>query len=660
MRTKILFLALCSAVFADEVDIQKLEKLDKENKALFAEVKVLVDELVAKEKREIENLNLDDLSTVKELQEGLQKAYSVAEANGLHVQKLKALYELSKKVILRTEFVQKDSLQAPSVANSFSQWFDIVGTTHEAIQKEKQKAQEMRVAFYKKVTAQYIKALIQKDATKAYMEFAKYVDALRAIQSADSDQLIAQAEALVAEQKLVADLSSGIPLVGDAMDIMAVITGEDMSGEELSTFERGLNLILILTPEVLDQVIKRNPAIAEALGKLGASISQMPSKAYDKITSKAAKEAKAKSQELLKEHLAKLKGPSDEVLKWREFYNQKIIEKKKLAQIPSELKEKIAKESEEAIVEVFSRKNPLGEEMGGKISDVAKKRNETIITRPTSDDLGERLAEGAYTKGMNVKGKSANRGIASGYVPKEQKFSKLSDPEEIAKFQKKVDESLATETVIVDGVAHTITPQRVSSKQLIRKKNGIEYKGVELFETGSENSIAVFKGADGKLVNENFEEISEEVLQKYDTKNAKPFEVLTDMDGNYLAADIDLLAVGSKKQETILQNDGLMGNINSNEMGTVGEMNRALKNEEFPDRQLVHHGGENNFMNADSRLLPERDFPMTAYSPDGKVAVLKNEEELKKYFHTQKLKGYELQPNPYWGWGEYDPMIGYK
>jgi cell division protein FtsB len=52
MRTKILFLALCSAVFADEVDIQKLEKLDKENKALFAEVKVLVDELVAKEKRE--------------------------------------------------------------------------------------------------------------------------------------------------------------------------------------------------------------------------------------------------------------------------------------------------------------------------------------------------------------------------------------------------------------------------------------------------------------------------------------------------------------------------------------------------------------------------------------------------------------------------------
>ena len=660
MRTKILILALCSAVFADEVDIHKLEKLDKENKALFAEVKVLVDELVAKEKREIENLNLDDLSTVKELQEGLQKAYSVAEANGLHVQKLKALYELSKKVILRTEFVQKDSLQAPSVANSFSQWFDIVGTTHEAIQKEKQKAQEMRVAFYKKVTAQYIKALIQKDATKAYTEFAKYVDALRTIQSADSDQLIAQAEALVAEQKLVADLSSGIPLVGDAMDIMAVITGEDMSGEELSTFERGLNLVLILTPEVLDQVIKRNPAVAEALGKLGASISQMPSKAYDKITGKSAKEAKAKSQELLKEHLAKLKGPSDEVLKWREFYSQKIIEKKKLAALPNEMKEKIAKESEEAISEVFSRKNPLGEEMGGKISDVAKKRNETIITRPTSDDLGERLAEGAYTKGMNVKGKSANSGIASGYVPKEQKFSKLSDPEEIAKFQKKVDESLATETVMVDGVAHTISPQRVSSKQLIRKKNGVEYKGVELFETGSENSIAVFKGADGKLVNENFEEISGEILKKYDTKNAKPFEVLTDMDGNYLAADIDLLAVGSKKQETILQNDGLMGNINSNEMGTVGEMNRALKNEEFPDRQLVHHGGENNFMNADSRLLPERDFPMTAYSPDGKVAVIDTEEELKKYFHAQKLKGYELQPNPYWGWGEYDPMRGYE
>lgn len=661
MRINLIIFILFTSLLANKESelYKRVETLEKQNKELFVEVKVLIDELVKKEKDSLANLLLDDDSTSKDLRVGLEKAYLIAKGNGLDVERLKKLYELSKKVVLRTDFAKEDSLQAISSANSFKKWFDLIGDTHLRIQKEKQKAQEMRVAFYKKVTLQYIKALVQKDATQAYREFSKYVDALRSIQSADSEHLIAQAESLVAEQKLIADLSSGLPGVGEAMDIMMIVTGEDMSGEKLSTFERGLTLVMILTPEVLEQVIKRNPVVAEAIGKIGASISQMPAKAFDKITGKSAKAAKAKSKEALRKHLATLKGPSDEVKKWREFYSQKIVEKKKLAVLSNEVKEKIAKQSDEAIFEVFKRKNPLGSDMGDKISDVAKKRNETIITRPISDDLGDRLAEGAYTKGMNVKGKSANSGIASGYVPKKQKFSKLNDADEIKKFQKKVDESLKTETVVVDGVAHTITPQRVNAKQLVKKKNGIEYKGVELFEKGSENTVAVYKRADGKLVDENFQELSEEMLKKYDTSNAKPFEVLTDMDGNYLAADIDLLAVGSKKQETILQNDALMGNINSNEMGTVDEMNRALKVDDYPDRQLVHHGGENNFMNADSKLLPERDFPMTAYSPDGKVAVLETEAELKAYFHSQKLKGYDLQPNPYWGWGEYDPKVGY-
>jgi hypothetical protein len=657
MRISLIILLLFSVLaLADENEetYKKLEALEKQNKELFAEVKVLVDELIVEEKYSLDDMLLDDDSSVKELRIGLDKAYLIAKGYGLDITRLQKLYEISKKVILRTDFVKSNSLQSISTANSFSQWFDLIGDTHLKIQKEKQKAQEMRVSFYKKVTLQYIKALTQKDPLKAYQEFSKYVDALRTIQSADSEQLIAQAEVLVAEQKLIADLASGLPGIGDAMDIMAVVSGEDMSGEKLSNFERGLNLILILTPEVLDQLIKRKVAIAKTVGMIGAGLENLGDKTLSKISKKY------RSKKELKKYLANLNGPSDEVKKWREFYNQKLIEKEKLAALSNEAKQKIAKESEEAISEVFTRKNPLGDDMGSKISDVAKKRNETIITRPTSDDLGERLAEGAYTKGMNVKGKSANSGIASGYVPKNQSFSKLKNKEEIAKFQKKVNESLETEKIVVDGIEHVITPQRVSSKQLVKNKNGIRYEGVEIFEKGKNNSVAVYKRADGKLVDENFEELSEEMLKKFDTKNAKPFEVLTDMDGNYLAADIDLLAIGSKKQETILQNDALMGNINSNEMGTVGDMNKALKSEEFPDRQLVHHGGENNFMNADSKLLPKRDFPLTAYSPDGKVAVIKTEAELKKYFHTQKLKGYDLQPNPYWGWGEYDPLVGYQ
>lgn len=644
MRIKIfLFLGLSVLVLANnEALIKAIEEVDKKNKGLFSEVKVYIDKLMQEEKRSLSMLNLDSDSSVKELQIALEKSYSIAKLSGLHVEKLKSLYELSKKVILSSDFVKYDSKQAVSTTNSFQAWFDITGSNYADRQEEKAQNQAQRVAFYKKTTLQYIKALNAKDANDAYSEFKKYVDALRTIQSADADTLIAQADLLVAEQKLVADLSSGLPLVGEAMDIISIVSGEDLSGKQLSNLERGFAFVALITPDVLTQALKRNPAIAKALGKFGAGVKNMSKKAL----------AKVKSQKALKKYLASLSEASDEILKWRKFYDIKVLETKKLASMDDGLKKLLATDVDESLANVYKRKNKLGENLSEKISETAAKRDEIIIIRPTSDDLSERLAEGAYTKGMNVKGKSADSGIASGYVPTKQKFSKLEDVEEIAQFQRKVDESL--ESIEVAGT--TITPQRVSTKQLVVTRGDVKLEGIEIFKNGSDESIAVFKRADGKIVNENLEEISEEILKNYDVKNAQPFEVLTDMDGNYLAADIDLLAVGSKKKETIMQNDALMGNINSNEMGTVDDMNRAMKSDKYPDRKLVHHGGESRFMNKDSVL----DFPLTAYSPDGKKAVLLNEAEVKKYFHMQKLRGYDLQPNPYWGWGEYDPQVGYK
>lgn len=644
MHIKI-FLLLFLSVFTlanNEALIREIEEVDKKNKELFAEVKVYIDRLMEEEKKSLSMLGLDADSSVKELQQALEKSYNIAKLNGLDLKKLKSLYELSKKVILNSDFVKYDSKQSVSTTNSFQAWFDITGSNYADIQEEKAQNQAQRAAFYKKTTIQYIKALNAKDANDAYNEFKKYVDALRTIQSADTDTLIAQADLLVAEQKLVADLSSGLPLVGEAMDIMMIVSGEDLSGQQLSNFERGFTFVALITPEVLTQALKRNPAIAKALGKFGASVKNMPKKTLAKI----------KSKKVLKEYLESLSGASDEVLKWRKFYEAKIQESKRLASMDKSLKDFLSKDIENSLEKVYDRPRNLGENLSEKISNTAKKRDEIIIIRPTNDDLSKRLAEGAYTKGMNVKGKSANSGIASGYVPTKQKFSKLEDAKEIAKFQKKVNESL--ETVEVAGTV--ISPQRVSSKQLVVTRGDVKLEGIEIFKKGSDESIAVFKRADGKIVNEKLEELSEEVLKNYDLKNAKSFEVLTDMKGNYLTADIDLLAVGSKKRDTIMQNDALMGNIKTHEMATVDEMNRAMKDNKYPDRQLVHHGGENQFMNKESAL----DFPLTAYSPDGKKAILENEKEVKKYFHMQKLKGYDLQPNPYWGWGEYNPQIGYK
>lgn len=641
---RITFLYSCvlvSTLFsALEAPLQsKIDLIDTQNKALFVEVKEFTDRLLEEERA---NLKYDDIdASVGSLRQALEHAYAQAELNGMSVERLKALYELAKKVILRADFLSDKSKTAPSALNTFEAWFDFVGVTHEGLQKEKQKAQEMRLAYMKKTTIQFIEVLNQKDATAAYEHFKRYVDALRTLQSADADQLIAQADALVAEQKLVADVASGLPFVGDAMDIVALVSGEDLSGQQLGNLEKGITLLALLTPEVVTQTLKRNPSVAQHLAKMVETLSALPATVKEKVPSEALQKILAKT-------------PSPEIVKWREFYAQKVKEAQQLKRMdPAERLAK-AEAVEKELGDLYTRKAPLSDEMGGKIGSVAKARDEIILTRPVNDSMETLVKSGAYTKGMYVKGKSAEAGIAKGFIPRNQGFSKLSDPEKIAKFQREVDGSLQTTVFKIDGV-EVVKPQTAGSKQLVVKQGEESLSGVEIAQKGSDKTVAVYKKSDGTLVDEQFNPLSSDVLKTLDLKSERPFEILTDMDGNYLTADIDLLAVGSKKQETILQNDVLMGNINANEMATVGEVNRALKDDAYKNRQLVHHGGENNFMSQASKP----DFPTTAYLPDGKVAVIQNEAELKQFFHAQKLKGYNLQPNPYWGWGEYDPIKGY-
>lgn len=627
---------------------EKIEELDKKNKALFAEVKVFTDKLLEDERNELKYYDVD--ASISSLQNSLNHAYDMAELNGLHVEKLKALYELSKKVILNSDFITADSKAAPSAGNSFSEWFDFVGVTHEALQREKAKAQQMRVAFFKKATIRYIEALSEKDATKAYESFKSYVDAIRTIQSADAQQFLAQGEALVAEQKLVAEIASGIPGVGDAMDIVSFVLKEDLSGEKLSEFDRAFTLIALLTPEVLEQTIKRSPRFTQAIAKIGALAGELG----DEVLSKVSKN-KYNSKIELENYLATLDGPSDEIKKWREFYHQKIKELRSLDALDEATKLAKANEIEAQMSHIYTRETPLSEALSQEISSVAQKRDEIIFTRDVNEMMETHLLDGAHTKSMFVKGKSASEGIAKGFIPTNQRFSKLTNAQEIETFQRKVNNSLVDTTENVNGV-QKFTPQTSKTRQLILKRGEETFEGVEIPKLNSQESIAVYKRSDGVLVDEHLNPLSEDVITTLDKTNEKPFEVLTDMQGNYLTADIDLLAVGSKKKNTILQNDHLMGNINSNEMATVADINHATKNPNDVEQILVHHGSENNFMSKSSRP----DFPTTAYMPDGKIAVIQNERELKDFFHAQKLKGYDLQPNPYWEWGEYNAQKGYK
>ena len=706
----VLFCLFISPLFSyvKDIDQNRLLELDKQNKDLFKNVKDYTDSILKDEeklvKEKLEDF-MDDPESLnaKDINSAMKSALKIAKTNGLDTDRLKKLYELSKKVILRSEFKTYDE-KTPSI-KKFDEWVSWALTGDEKAAREAQKVQEQKAALYKKVSMAYIRALTQKDAKESYNSFKEYVQALQKIQSADADVLMAEANALVAEQQIVADAMSAVPLLGDAIDITAIASGEDMAGEKLSNIERGFGIVLLFTPNIIEQVIKRNPAVSEALGKVAAKLQTLKDGGMEKLS---------KMMNISKEKIGyvreNLKSNRDIDI-WREHHYQKLREQQKYAQLPKETKDALISESKKKLDELkikvrgrdtFDTDERLPDHLLDKISKVAKKRFEIIITRPVNKFAPKWLALGFSTKGMPVKGKSASEGLFAGLIPKKQKYSKLSDTSEIQKFQKKVDNSLKgerrytnytpdeikkfeealesgnfeiklphtkkkikykkeqIEKIIKEEYASPV----VGAKQLEVPHNGKQYQAVELPKKGgdefSEGKV-VYKN-NGKYYDENFAEIDKKDLKGYDIDAQEPFEVLTDPDGNPLTADLDLLTVGSKKDTAIMQNDSTMGNVNSNEMETITDINNATaeriegtRKKKHPNQQLSHHGGESSFINSESKP----DYPLVAHSPEGDM-LIETDEQLKAYFHYQKLQGYNLEPNPFWNWGEWDPVTGYN
>lgn len=699
MKKSILFLMIFfnSIVLANKINQEKILKLDEENKALFKEVRNFTEELLANEesllKDKLKKFEDDpDTMDSKSLNSTMNRALKIAQGYGMDTAKLTSLYKLSKKVILRSEFKEYNSDTKTFTQKKIDEWISWALQGEEKVARKAQKIQEQRVALYKKVSLAYIKALMEKDAIKSYNHLKKYNQALRKIQSADADILTAEADLLVAEQKLVADMVSTMPLVGDALDVLSLATGEDLSGEKLSNLERGIGIILLLTPNTIEQVIKRNPSISRYLGMLSAHAANIKDDGVNKAANLIGSQ---KIQNLIQKTFK-----SRDIDKWRRHYYQKLREQERLASLSQKELGELLDKSEKVLTSSGIRKvgvdsidtnEVLSLTKRKQIDEVAKKNNTIIITRPVNKDADKWIELGASTKGMPVKGKSADTGLFAGLIPKKQKYSKLKNADEINNFQNKVNNSLNGEARYVNYTPDEIKTfqkavrenkpnakignqvyskeqmegilQRevanplVGSKQLKLSVNGEVYKAVELPKIGGDQyakGLVLYKKGN-KYYNKNFVEVDMNKIKKYDTTTEEPFEVLTNTDGKILTADLDLLDVGTKGKREIMQDDSIMGNIDSHDTGIIHKINKATKDERYPNQKLSHHGGETSFINKQSRP----DFPVVAHTPDGQF-VIKDEKQLKIFYHHQKLKGFDLEPNPFWNWGEWNPKGGYK
>lgn len=88
-----------------------------------------------------------------------------------------------------------------------------------------------------------------------------------------------QAEAIIQEiqanQKITQDVLEALPYTGEALDLIAAVTGESLSGEQLSGWERFFRAACSAGPAALEEALKRSPRAQEAIGQLLAATGEM-------------------------------------------------------------------------------------------------------------------------------------------------------------------------------------------------------------------------------------------------------------------------------------------------------------------------------------------------------------------------------------------------
>lgn len=134
-----------------------------------------------------------------------------------------------------------------------------------------------------------------------------------------------------------------------------------------------------------------------------------------------------------------------------------------------------------------------------------------------------------------------------------------------------------------------------------------------------------------------------EIPQGYALDSIVPSGILRSKEDDIYLPDYDPFAIGDKgrRLEPIFWSDEL-GFGTASEFATV----RVLIT--ITDR-MTRHGAENR-NHRSYKLGMSEERPITAFPPDGTVVTLTTEGEVIGMFNEWRKKGYNLEPNPRWGW----------
>ncbi|MCB0666741.1 MAG: hypothetical protein KDC80_12995 [Saprospiraceae bacterium] len=330
-------------------------------------------------------------------------------------------------------------------------------------------------------------------------------------------------------------------------------------------------------------------------------------------------------------------------------------------------------------------------------ADVAADSNVVILARPVNPDATTLILQNAATKGMNLKGKSSNWGPQKGYIPVNQKYSKIWDlygentterDKQIAKFSDKTTKQLAG------------SPDQAVKRLLTISYPGCSEPNYEVFydnqvADAKESIYLVAKKESGFSVSKWKENgnpdcpLDEPQLMdnigQLDSLNvmANPDPALRDDAGNarFYTADYDLLAIGffdpalenleedPYKVPLLTNFDPEKGLITGKQLKLLGALNQAVKNTGYSGGNVSHHGPENQFyvMPMPDDGSPYVDYPITAfYQENGVPKILGiprgpkgfRDVYLKRFMAKKRRQGYDLYENKYapgWQWSKHRP-----
>ena len=161
------------------------------------------------------------------------------------------------------------------------------GVAYRSDKAQEEDIREFRRELEAKVSISYLRHLLLEDPDAAVSGFRKYTEALRNLQAAEQFKYEAESMELAADQELVRSLAGGIPLLGDAMDIMGALTGEDaLTGEKLTAVQRSMDALMLIAPDILLSVLSKTPELTGSLKKTLSAFEEADPKTLDRMAGK--------------------------------------------------------------------------------------------------------------------------------------------------------------------------------------------------------------------------------------------------------------------------------------------------------------------------------------------------------------------------------------